>query len=81
MITPFLASNACSAVTVTTTVRFKDLRQAVGDGGILGCQAHAGAMVEVGAAGNPKLGKQLRQAVNFLKGVNQLGLLPITQDL
>lgn len=38
-------------------------------------------MVEVGAAGNWKLGKQLWQAINFLKGVNQLGLLPITQDL
>lgn len=37
-------------------------------------------MVEVGASGNSQLAEQLWQAVNLFKGVNQLCLLPITQD-
>lgn len=32
-------------------------------------------------AGFYREAKQLWQAINFLKGVNQLGLLPMTQDL
>lgn len=38
-------------------------------------------MVELRASGNSHLGKQLWQAINFLEGVNQMCLLPITQDL
>lgn len=70
-----------SLITLATTVRFKDFRETVTDGGILVCQTQAGAVIEVGASGNSQLGEQFRQAIAFLKGVNQLCLLPITQDL
>lgn len=51
------------------------------DGGILVCQTPAGAVVEVRASGNLQRGEQIWQAIHFFNGVNQLCLLPITQDL
>ena len=38
-------------------------------------------MVKVGASRHSQLGEQFWQVINFLKGVNQLCFLPITQDL
>tara|TARA_B100001778_G_scaffold310852_1_gene293354 strand:- start:709 stop:1143 length:435 start_codon:yes stop_codon:yes gene_type:complete len=38
-------------------------------------------VVEVRASGNSQRGEQLWQAIHFFEGVDQLCLLPITQDL
>jgi len=70
-----------SAIAVTTMVRFKDFRHAAADSDIFVCQAHTDPVVEVGAPRQVQLGKQFRHSIDIPKGVNQLCLLPITQDL
>jgi hypothetical protein len=70
-----------STIAIATTVCFEYFRKAVPDGGILTCQTYPCAVVKVGAPGNLQLGEEFWQAIAIFKGVNQLCLFPIAQDL
>ncbi len=62
-------------------VAFEDFRQVATDGDILVFQVCSGAVVEVRTTRNPQLHKQFRQSIGIFEGVNQLCLLPITEEL
>ena len=69
------------AVAVATIVALEDVGHDASNVGVLVADLEPRPMVEVGAAWQAHFAKQLGQRVRRSQGINQLGLLPIRQEL
>jgi hypothetical protein len=70
-----------SAIAVAAVIGFEDCGNAAPNDIILVSEVHPGVMVEVRASRQTYLGEQLRQPIDIFEGVNQLCLLPISQEV